>query len=102
MTDHRTLANRLHEERLAAGKTQTEAARILGCTAQAISNWERGCTRIDCVSLFRLLAGYGTDICAFLRRCVSSEPRANSRAHRAKARFSDPDRRIFWMPLTMA
>ena len=74
MTDHRTLANRLHEERLAAGKTQTEAARILGCTAQAISNWERGCTRIDCVSLFRLLAGYGTDICAFLRRCGVAIP----------------------------
>ena len=69
MTDHRTLANALHEARLASGKTQTDAARILGCTAQAISNWERGCTRIDCVSLFRLLGGYGTDVCAFLRRC---------------------------------
>jgi len=78
MTDHRTLANRLHEARLTAGKTQSEAARILGCTAQAISNWERGCTRIDCVSLFRLLEGYGTDICAFLRRCGVAIPEKKS------------------------
>ena len=76
MTDYRTLANRLHRARQDAGKTQTEAATILGCTAQAISNWERGCTRIDCVSLFRLLSEYGTDICDFLRHCGVDIPRA--------------------------
>ena len=80
MTDHRTLAKRLHDERIAAGKTQTQAANILGCTAQAISNWERGCTRIDCVSLFRLLEGYGTDICAFLRRCGVPIPETETSA----------------------
>lgn len=80
MTDHRTLADALHEARLNADKTQTEAARILGCTAQAISSWERGCTRIDCVSLFRLLTGYGTDICAFLRRCGVPIPKESTPA----------------------
>ena len=80
MTDHRTLARQLHEERIAAGKTQTQAAAILGCTAQAISNWERGCTRIDCVSLFRLLEGYGSDVSTFLRRCGVAIPEPESAA----------------------
>ena len=59
----------LQEARLSAGKNQREAATLLGCTAQAISNWERGYTRIDCSSLFRLLTFYDTDIYDFLERC---------------------------------
>lgn len=89
MTDHRTLANALHEARLDSEKTQTEAARILGCTAQAISNWERGCTRIDCVSLFRLLAGYGTDICDFLRRCGVDIPQTRTSASAMEHRLAE-------------
>ena len=63
------LAQQLQAARVEAGRTQSDAARLLGCTAQAVSNWERGYTRIDCVSLFRLLADYGTDLYRFLEKC---------------------------------
>lgn len=69
MTEYENLAQQLQAARLAAGKTQNEAAQILGCTAQAVSNWERGYTRIDCLSLFRLLASYGADLYDFLDKC---------------------------------
>lgn len=69
MNDYESLPQQLQEARVRAGKTQGAAAKLLGCTAQAISNWERGYTRIDCVSLFRLLSWYGTDIYDFFRDC---------------------------------
>ncbi len=69
MSDTDRIPRCLQEARLSAGKNQREAAKLLGCTAQAISNWERGCTRIDCASLFRLLTFYDTDIYDFLERC---------------------------------
>lgn len=69
MSDFEILAQRLQEARVRSGKTQGGAARLLGCTAQAISNWERGYTRIDCVSLFRLLEWYGADVLSFFRSC---------------------------------
>lgn len=69
MNNYENLPQQLQEARMRAGKTQGAAARLLGCTAQAISNWERGYTRIDCVSLFRLLSWYGTDIYDFFRAC---------------------------------
>ena len=69
MNDYESLPQQLQEARMRAGKTQSAAAKLLGCTAQAISNWERGYTRIDCVSLFRLLNWYGADIYDFFRSC---------------------------------
>lgn len=69
MNEYESLPQQLQEARMRAGKTQSAAAKLLGCTAQAISNWERGYTRIDCVSLFRLLSWYGTDIYDFFRAC---------------------------------
>ena len=69
MTENDKLIEVLHDERLRSKKSQSDAARYLGVTPQAISNWERGYTRIDCISLFRLLDFYGTEVTAFLRSC---------------------------------
>ena len=69
MTENDKLIDTLHAERLRSKKSQSDAARYLGVTPQAISNWERGYTRIDCISLFRLLDFYGTEVGAFLRTC---------------------------------
>ena len=60
--------------------SQDELAEKIFVSRQSISNWERGCTRIDCVSLFRLLEGYGSDICAFLRRCGVPSPETETAA----------------------
>ena len=69
MTENDRLIDALHAERVRAKKSQSDAAKYLGVTPQAISNWERGYTRIDCISLFRLLDLYGSEITAFLRSC---------------------------------
>ena len=69
MSSYDLLSRRLQDARCAAGRNQKDAAELLGVTAQAISNWERGRTHIDCVSLFRLLRYYGTDIHRFLESC---------------------------------
>ncbi|MCQ2438867.1 MAG: helix-turn-helix domain-containing protein [Oscillospiraceae bacterium] len=69
MTENEKLIAALHAERTRARKSQNDAARYLGVTPQAISNWERGRNCIDCISLFRLLDLYGTDILSFLRSC---------------------------------
>ncbi len=69
MNEYEMLPQQLQRARTEAGKSQRDAAKLLGCTAQAVSNWERGYTHIDCVSLFRLLAWYGADIYDFLRAC---------------------------------
>lgn len=69
MTENIRLIEALHAERVKAKKSQSDAARFLGVTPQAISNWERGYTRIDCISLFRLLDLYGTEISSFLSSC---------------------------------
>ncbi len=69
MTENDKLIEVLHQERVRAKKSQSDAAKFLGVTPQAISNWERGYTRIDCISLFRLLDLYGTEVAAFLRAC---------------------------------
>ena len=69
MTENDRLIDALHAERVRAKKSQSDAAKYLGVTPQAISNWERGYTRIDCISLFRLLDLYGSELTAFLRSC---------------------------------
>ena len=69
MTQNEKIALNLIEAREAAGKTQAEAAKFLGKTYQAISNWERGQTKIDSVSLLKLLTFYDVDIYDFMERC---------------------------------
>lgn len=69
MWENDALIRALQGERNRSGKSQSAAAKYLGVTPQAISNWERGYTRIDCISLFRLLDFYGTEVGAFLRNC---------------------------------
>ena len=81
MTENDKLIEALHDERLRSKKSQSDAARFLGVTPQAISNWERGYTRIDCISLFRLLDFYGTEVGAFLRSCGLLGELENERAN---------------------
>lgn len=56
------IAVKIKNARLAAGMTQAEAARRLGCTYQAISNYERGTSRIEVDILVKLCDIYGISI----------------------------------------
>lgn len=56
------IASRLQKAREAAGKTQEEAASVLGTSYQRISNWERGVSRIDMDSLIVLCSFYGVSL----------------------------------------
>lgn len=69
MKQSEKIAHQLVLAREAAGKTQADAAKYLGKTYQAISNWERGQTKIDSVSLLQLLSFYGADIYEFMESC---------------------------------
>lgn len=69
LSSYEKIANRFAEEREKSGKTQADVAAFLGVTYQAVSNWERGRTKIDSVSLLRCLLWFGTDIYAFLGKC---------------------------------
>ena len=53
------IGKRLKNARLNRHFTQAEVAKRLGCTYQAISNYERGTSRIDSNTLFRLCEIYG-------------------------------------------
>lgn len=53
------IGKRLKNARLNRHFTQAEVANRLGCTFQAISNYERGTSRIDSDTLFRLCEIYG-------------------------------------------
>lgn len=56
------IAAKIKNARLAAGMTQAEAARRLGCTYQAISNYERGTSRVEVDILVKLCDIYGISI----------------------------------------
>jgi transcriptional regulator with XRE-family HTH domain len=56
------IAARLQKARESAGKTQDDAAQVLGTSFQRISNWERGVSRIDTESLAILCDFYGVSI----------------------------------------
>lgn len=56
------IAAKIKNARLAAGMTQAEAARKLGCTYQAISNYERGTSRVEVDILVKLCDIYGISI----------------------------------------
>jgi len=69
MTQQEKIAQRLAEAREAAGKTQADAAKYLGVTYQAISNWERAYSKIDSVSLLKLLSFYDVNVYDFMESC---------------------------------
>lgn len=56
------IAARLRNARLAARKTQKEAADAVGMTYQAISNYERGKTNVESGVLIRLCQFYGVSV----------------------------------------
>lgn len=56
------VAIRVKRARKAADMTQAEAAAKLGITYQAISNYERGITRIDTNTLVKLCSIYGVAV----------------------------------------
>lgn len=69
LTQYQKLAHCLIEARSSANKTQADVAKYLGVTYQAVSNWERAQSKIDSVSLLRLLLWLDVDIYDFLDRC---------------------------------
>lgn len=56
------IAIRIKRARKDADMTQAEAAAKLGITYQAISNYERGITRIDTDTLVKLCSVYGVTV----------------------------------------
>lgn len=63
------IALQFAEEREKAQKSQLEVANYLKITAQAVSNWENGRSKIDSVSLLKCLLWFKVDIYEFLGRC---------------------------------
>lgn len=76
MTPSEIMSFQLQKVREAANKTQKDAAKHLGCTPQAISNYERAKTKIDSISFLRLLLYYNVDIYEFLESCGFHEMRS--------------------------
>ena len=64
------IAAKLKQARIAANKTQKEVADMLGMTYQAISNYERGKTKVESNILVKLCQIYGISI----REVLSNEP----------------------------
>ena len=69
MATYKDIARELSRAREAANMTQQDAANHLGVTYQAVSNWERGYSKIDSVSLLTLLQFYKADIYDFMESC---------------------------------
>ncbi len=62
-----SIADRIKKARLDAGLTQAKAAERLGITYQAISNYERGKSRIDTGTLVKLCDLYQVGVADILR-----------------------------------
>ena len=58
----RTIAGNIRRARIAANMTQADAARRLGITAQAISNFERGINGIENSLLLQMCEIYNTNL----------------------------------------
>jgi transcriptional regulator with XRE-family HTH domain len=56
------IADAIKKARISAGLTQLQAAEKLGITYQAISNYERGKTRVDTDTLRKLCDIYGISV----------------------------------------
>lgn len=66
------IAARLRQARLSAGKTQKEVADCLGITYQAVSNYERGKTKVESDVLIKLSRIYGISVPALLGEPVEA------------------------------
>lgn len=64
------IAAKLKQARISANKTQKEVADTLGMTYQAISNYERGKTKVESDILVKLCQIYGISI----REVLSNQP----------------------------
>ncbi len=62
-----SVGQRLKKARLDAGLTQADIAKRLGITYQAISNYERGVTRVDTDTLVKLCQILGIEVTDILR-----------------------------------
>ena len=60
------IAQKIKNARLSAGLTQAQAAKKVGITYQAISNYERGINRIDSDTLVALCNAYGVAVSAIV------------------------------------
>ncbi len=102
MTQYEKIGLCFQRARESANRTQAEVAHFLGCTYQAISNWECGRTRIDSVSLLKCLLWFDTDIYEFLESCDFDvmrrygygNPAAENQLLAAYRAASDDDRMI--------
>ena len=62
----RTIASNIRRARIASSMTQAEAAQLLGITAQAVSNFERGINGIESSLLLRMCEIYNTNMSSIL------------------------------------
>lgn len=70
----RTIASNIRRARIDANMTQLEAANMLGITAQAISNFERGINGIENSLLIRMCELYGTSMSSILGEEEENSP----------------------------
>lgn len=88
------IGKRLRNARLNKKYTQAYVANLLGCTYQAISNYERGTTRVDADTLLRLCSIYGITTFDLMR---SSAWDYSMFAEYRKAKTPDDKKRYFEM-----
>ena len=81
------ISERLKQARILAHKTQKEVADILGMTYQAISNYERGKTKVESDILIKLCQIYGISFSEVL----SEQPINNQKLF---ASPTEPDKRL--------
>jgi transcriptional regulator with XRE-family HTH domain len=62
----KTLGRRLKEERLRAGRSQTDVGKAVGVSFQQIQKYEKGVNRISFSMLVRLCRELGLDMNAFI------------------------------------
>src|SRR5688572_13695555 len=62
----KTLGRRLKEERLRAGRSQTDVGKAVGVSFQQIQKYEKGANRISFSMLVRLCRELGLDMNAFI------------------------------------
>lgn len=67
------IASKLKKARVDSGKTQKEVANIIGMTYQAISNYERGKTKVESDILIKLCKIYGISINSVLSDCSNEK-----------------------------
>lgn len=85
------IAIRIKRARKDANMTQAEAAAKLGITYQAISNYERGITRIDTDTLVKLCSVYGVAVSDILGAQAPATPISSCTAAPAPFDLTDAE-----------